>query len=137
MKPYNYIEGDVLTKTLNPVYIKVEEPMLEYVTTTIRGGDGFGRYMAVRAAEEHPGEYLVLFDRLAGHRVANLFAKDGITVHADDSSIHMDIDEAIDFLNSPTTYLNEEGESALRGLQKCINKEEGEEEEEEEEEEDA
>lgn len=116
MKPHNYIDGNGPTKAISPVYIRVGEPMLEYVTTTLRGGDGFGRYMAVRAVEEHPGEYLVLFDRMVGHMAANLFAKDGITVHDDDPSIHMGTGEAKEFLDSPTTFLSVDGEEQLQGL---------------------
>jgi hypothetical protein len=137
MKPHNYIDGNGPTKAISPVYIRVGEPMLEYVTTTLRGGDGFGRYMAVRAVEEHPGEYLVLFDRMVGHMAANLFAKDGITVHDDDPSIHMGTGEAKEFLDSPTTFLSVDGEEQLQGLKAkpCKKEEEKEEDEEEEEEE--
>ena len=49
-------------------------------------------------------------------RVANRFAKDGITVHDDDPSIHMDEVESVDFLDSPTTYLNANGEVLLGAL---------------------
>ncbi len=139
MTTLNYIEGAGATKALSPVYIRVEEAMLEYVTTTIREGAGCGRYMAVRAAPDCPGEYLVLFDRDYGYEAAKRLAPDGITVHDDDPSIHMDKVEAKEFLDSPTTYLSARGETALMGLKQRLDEEkeaekEGEEEEEEEEE---
>lgn len=137
MKPVNFIGASGITKCLSPVYIRVGEPILEYVTTTIREGGGCGRYMAVRAATDCPGEYLVLFDRDYGYEAAKRLAPDGITVHDDDPSIHMDEVESVDFLDSPTTYLSENGEALLGGLKVRLagNKEKEKEEEEEDKEE--
>jgi hypothetical protein len=132
MKTPNYIQGAGATKALNPVYIRVEEAMLEYVTTTLREYGRFGRYMAVRAVEGCPGNYLILFDRSMGPKAAMQFAKDGITVHDDDPSIHMERSEAKEFLDSPTTHLSVHGEAALMSLKQKLDEEEPEEEEEEE-----
>ena len=135
MSTVNFIGDCGVTKCMSPVYIRVEEPILEYVTTTIREGGGCGRYMAVRAVAECPGEYLVLFDRDYGHEAAKRLAPDGITVHDDDPSIHMDEVEACDFLDSPTTHLSENGAVLLREMKERLAKNEEKEEEEEEEEE--